>query len=84
MVTISFKTFDSFKKTIEEATLHPDRMKPDRFHVINPSGDIKKVAMLGMAGKVLLVYYPVNPNEIKFDDPFLQTSIEVSAIGENV
>jgi hypothetical protein len=89
MVTISFKTFDSFKKTIEDATLHPDRLKPDRYYVTNANGAIKSVAVLGMAGKVLLEYNPSSLSEIKLDDPWLKAdpdndilaAVEVADIG---
>lgn len=92
MVTISFKSYASFKDTIDNAQLNPDRIRPDRFFVTNSNGAVKKVAVVGAAGRVLLQYDPLTLTEIKPDDPWFQANpdkdilaaIEIADIGESI
>lgn len=92
MVTISFKSFATFKSTIDNAQINPDRIKPDRYFVTNSNGAVKKVAVVGAAGRVLLEYDPPTLTEIKPDDPWFQANpdkdmlaaIEVADIGESI
>ena len=92
MVTIAFKSFDSFKQFLNSLQTGADRIKPDRFYVTNASGAVKKVAVVGAAGRVLLEYSPANLPEILPNDPWLKAdpendilaAVEVKDIGESI
>ena len=76
MVTIQFKSFESYKQTLESINFNPDRIRPDRFHTVNVRGFVTRIYQLDMAGKVLFEYRMTSDDDMKADDPWLEANEE--------